>query len=227
MNAETTTSDPQTRLPASTPARIPNESVEYRTARTALARRGNRTAPSYRARRRAAAGAASRRGGDRRLRFRGRGRPGRFRRAVRRQADARDLQLYVRTATRAPLSDVHQSFGRLGGQRRRHCAEDVARGRRALSDRAPDRVETGARLAEPPPLQRLNGAYSRDYFAHAADGTDEPAFNVFTRRDGTIRHFWSDEMSGTSPPTPARTRAARLIPRRCGWCSTRRPRGGG
>jgi predicted dithiol-disulfide oxidoreductase (DUF899 family) len=44
----------------------------------------------------------------------------------------------------------------------------------------------------------LNGAYSRDYFAIAADGTDEPALNVFTRRDGTIRHFWSEEMSGTS-----------------------------
>ena len=42
----------------------------------------------------------------------------------------------------------------------------------------------------------LDGAYSRDFFAIAADGTDEPALNVFTRRDGTIRHFWSDEMSG-------------------------------
>ena len=30
----------------------------------------------------------------------------------------------------------------------------------------------------------LNGAYSRDYFAIAADGSDEPALNVFTRRDG-------------------------------------------
>jgi predicted dithiol-disulfide oxidoreductase (DUF899 family) len=47
----------------------------------------------------------------------------------------------------------------------------------------------------------LNGAYSRDYFAIAADGSDEPALNVFTRRDGTIRHFWSGEMSGTSDPS--------------------------
>jgi predicted dithiol-disulfide oxidoreductase (DUF899 family) len=46
----------------------------------------------------------------------------------------------------------------------------------------------------------LNGAYSRDYFAIAKDGADEPALNVFTRRDGTIRHFWSAEMSGTSDP---------------------------
>lgn len=46
----------------------------------------------------------------------------------------------------------------------------------------------------------LNGAYSRDFFAIAKDGTDEPGLNVFTRRDGTIRHFWSDEMSGTADP---------------------------
>jgi predicted dithiol-disulfide oxidoreductase (DUF899 family) len=46
----------------------------------------------------------------------------------------------------------------------------------------------------------LNGAYSRDFRAIATDGTDEPALNVFTRRDGTIRHFWSDEMSWTADP---------------------------
>ncbi len=28
----------------------------------------------------------------------------------------------------------------------------------------------------------------------SADDADVPAFNVFTRRDGTIRHFWSAEM---------------------------------
>jgi predicted dithiol-disulfide oxidoreductase (DUF899 family) len=39
-----------------------------------------------------------------------------------------------------------------------------------------------------------NGNYSRDYFAVDADGGDQAAFNVFTRRDGTIRHFWSGEM---------------------------------
>jgi predicted dithiol-disulfide oxidoreductase (DUF899 family) len=39
-----------------------------------------------------------------------------------------------------------------------------------------------------------SGEYSRDYFAIAPDGSDIPAFNVFTRRDGKIRHFWSGEM---------------------------------
>ncbi|MCB1489632.1 MAG: DUF899 family protein [Bauldia sp.] len=40
-----------------------------------------------------------------------------------------------------------------------------------------------------------DGAYSRDYFGVLPDGSDIPAFNVFTRRDGTIRHFWGEEMT--------------------------------
>src|ERR1700686_5495486 len=44
----------------------------------------------------------------------------------------------------------------------------------------------------------LNGAYSRDYFGVLPDGSEIPAFNVFTRRDGTVRHFWSSEMSGAT-----------------------------
>ena len=38
------------------------------------------------------------------------------------------------------------------------------------------------------------GECSRDYHAIAADGSDIPGLHVFTRRDGTIRHFWSGEM---------------------------------
>ncbi len=38
------------------------------------------------------------------------------------------------------------------------------------------------------------GEFSRDYHAIAPDGSDIPGFNVFTRRDGKIRHFWSGEM---------------------------------
>ncbi|MGN2250800.1 DUF899 family protein [Frateuria sp. GZRe14] len=42
----------------------------------------------------------------------------------------------------------------------------------------------------------VDGAYSRDYFGMTADGGDgdQAAINVFTRRDGIIRHFWSGEM---------------------------------
>lgn len=42
----------------------------------------------------------------------------------------------------------------------------------------------------------LSGAYSRDYFALSPEGDDIPAMNVFSRKDGTIRHFWSGEMTG-------------------------------
>ena len=44
----------------------------------------------------------------------------------------------------------------------------------------------------------LNGAYSRDYFGILPDGSEIPAFNVFIRRDRTIRHFWSGEMTGST-----------------------------
>ena len=38
----------------------------------------------------------------------------------------------------------------------------------------------------------LSGEYTRSYVSK--DDADTPALNVFTRRDGTIRHFWSAEM---------------------------------
>jgi predicted dithiol-disulfide oxidoreductase (DUF899 family) len=41
-----------------------------------------------------------------------------------------------------------------------------------------------------------SGDYTRAYVS--ADDADMPAFNVFTRRDGTIRHFWSGEMGGST-----------------------------
>jgi predicted dithiol-disulfide oxidoreductase (DUF899 family) len=44
-----------------------------------------------------------------------------------------------------------------------------------------------------------SGAYTRDYVS--AEDADVPAFNVFTRRGGTVRHFWSSEMgSATADP---------------------------
>jgi len=39
-----------------------------------------------------------------------------------------------------------------------------------------------------------NDLYSLDYRGIGKDGGDDAAFNVFTRRDGTLRHFWSGEM---------------------------------
>jgi predicted dithiol-disulfide oxidoreductase (DUF899 family) len=49
-----------------------------------------------------------------------------------------------------------------------------------------------------PLFSDLAGEYSRDYHALTREGGDDAAFNVFTRRDGTIRHFWGGEMNGAS-----------------------------
>ena len=40
----------------------------------------------------------------------------------------------------------------------------------------------------------IDGRYSRDYHGIGEDGGDDAALNVFTRQDGSIRHFWSGEM---------------------------------
>ena len=45
----------------------------------------------------------------------------------------------------------------------------------------------------------LTGAYLKDWFGFTPDGQDVPAFNVFTRRDGTIRHFWTAEITTSDP----------------------------
>ena len=42
----------------------------------------------------------------------------------------------------------------------------------------------------------MSGDYTRAYVS--ADDADVPAFNVFTRRDGTIRHFWSGKMGAVT-----------------------------
>ena len=57
------------------------------------------------------------------------------------------------------------------------------------------------------------GEFSRDYHAVNAEGGDDPGFNVFTRRDGTIRHFWSGEMGfSTADPGQDPRGAPDLMP---------------
>ena len=46
----------------------------------------------------------------------------------------------------------------------------------------------------------VNGNYTRDYFGVLPNGDDIPALNVFSRRDGTIRHFWSGSEPGGGLP---------------------------
>ncbi|SAK51893.1 hypothetical protein AWB77_01346 [Caballeronia fortuita] len=58
-----------------------------------------------------------------------------------------------------------------------------------------------------------NGDFSRDYHAISKEGGDEPALNVFTRRDGVIRHFWSGEMDfATADPGEDPRGAPDLMP---------------
>jgi predicted dithiol-disulfide oxidoreductase (DUF899 family) len=44
----------------------------------------------------------------------------------------------------------------------------------------------------------VNDAFSRDFHAIMPDGSDTAGLNVFTRKDGEVRHFWSGEMTGES-----------------------------
>lgn len=59
----------------------------------------------------------------------------------------------------------------------------------------------------------LNGNFSRDYNAIGENDGDEPAFNVFTRRDGVIRLFWAGEMGfATADPGQDPRGAPDLMP---------------
>jgi len=59
----------------------------------------------------------------------------------------------------------------------------------------------------------VTGDYTRDHHAISKDGGDNAAFDVFTRRDGTIRHFWSGEMGfATADPGQDPRGAPDLMP---------------
>jgi predicted dithiol-disulfide oxidoreductase (DUF899 family) len=58
-----------------------------------------------------------------------------------------------------------------------------------------------------------SGEFSRDYRAVSSNGGDDAGLHVFTRRDGTIRHFWSGEMDfGTADPGQDPRGAPDLMP---------------
>lgn len=67
----------------------------------------------------------------------------------------------------------------------------------AIVARAPIERLTAAKKARGWKNLRLysdgDGDFTRDYVS--ATDEDMPAYNVFTRRDGTIRHFWAEEMA--------------------------------
>jgi predicted dithiol-disulfide oxidoreductase (DUF899 family) len=99
----------------------------------------------------------------------------------------------------------------------------------AWDGEAPDIEQRGFVMVARSPIERLvafkkkrgwknlklysdsSGDYTRDYVS--ADDADIPAFNVFTRRDGTVRHFWSSEMGfATADPGQDPRGAPDLMP---------------
>ncbi|MFO1013779.1 MAG: DUF899 family protein [Caulobacteraceae bacterium] len=42
----------------------------------------------------------------------------------------------------------------------------------------------------------IDGAFSKDWFGMLPSGDEVPSMNVFTTRDGSLRHFWTGEMTG-------------------------------
>ncbi len=70
---------------------------------------------------------------------------------------------------------------------RRHI-ERVAEMRRAL----PPGAEVIMLYSDP------SEEFSRDFGALTKDNGDDAGLHVFTRRDGTLRHFWSGEMDGST-----------------------------
>jgi predicted dithiol-disulfide oxidoreductase (DUF899 family) len=197
MNAVTDTLTPAEELARDNPVRIPNESAVYRRARTAL------LAEEIELRRHIERVAAQRRalppGGevDGDYRFK--------------SEDGRETDFAGLFGDKDTLVAYSYMFG---PQRERPCpmctnllgawegnAADIGqRVSLVVIARSPieklvawkrERGWKNLRLH-----QDLNEAYSRDYFGLLPSGDEVPALNVFTRRDGTIRHFWSGEMTG-------------------------------
>ncbi|HEX5263816.1 MAG TPA: DUF899 family protein [Phenylobacterium sp.] len=198
MDAKTETLTPAAELARRTPIRFPNESAEYRAARTAL------LAEELDLRRHLERVAAQRRalppGGEVRgdYRFQGENGPADFAGLF---GDKDTLGVYsfmfgpqrerpcpMCTALLGPLDGNARDLGQ------RMSLVVVARSPiERLQAFKRERGWQALRL-----YSDLNDAYSKDYFGLLPDGSEIPAFNVFTRRDGTIRHFWGGEMTGDS-----------------------------
>jgi predicted dithiol-disulfide oxidoreductase (DUF899 family) len=199
MDAKTPRLIPAQDLARDNPIRIPNESAEYRAARTAL------LAEEIELRRHIERVAAQRRAlppgglvtGD--YRFEG-------------EAGVTDLEgLFGRHDTLVTYSYM------FGPQRERPCpmctnlldawegnAADIGqKASLAVIARSPiDRLtawkaERGWRDLRL--FSDLTGAYFQDYLGLTPEGEEMPAINVFTRRDGVVRHFWSGEMTSSDP----------------------------
>ncbi len=189
---------PAAELARRSPVRFPNESAEYRAARTAL------LAEEIELRRHLERVAAQRRAlppggevtGD--YHFEGEHGPASFADLF---GDKPTLAVYsymFGPQRQRPCPMCTNLLGALEG----NAADLLQRMALAVVARSPIgrlvawKQERGWRHL--PLYTDLNEAYSRDYHGVLPDGSEIPALNVFTRRDGTIRHFWSGEMTGDS-----------------------------
>ena len=199
MDAKTPALTPAAELAARGPVRFPNESAEYRAARTAL------LAEEHELRRHLERVAEQRRAlppggeviGD--YRFQGLNGPTDFAGLF---GDRDTLIIY--------------SF-MFGPERKQACpmcanllgpldanARDLDQ-KVALAVVARSPVERTAAFGKSRGWQALkvyqdiNDNYSKAYFGLLPTGSEIPAINVFTRQGGTIRHFWSGEMTEADP----------------------------
>ncbi len=197
-NAPTTNADntpslvPAAKLAQRSAARFPNESAEYRRARTAL------LTEEIDLRRHIERVAAQRRalppGGKvtSRCRFQGEGGPVDFAELF---SDKQTLLVYSymfgpQRARPCPMCTSLLSAwdGEAKDVEQRVALAVVARS--PIERLAAFRRERGWRALRL--YSDMSGDYTRDYVS--PEDADVPAFNVFTRRDGSIRHFWSGEM---------------------------------
>jgi predicted dithiol-disulfide oxidoreductase (DUF899 family) len=203
---------PATELAANCKVRIPNESAEYRRARTAL------LAEEIELRRHIERVAEQRRalppgGAVKDYRFVGEGGPVDF------------AGLFGDKQTLAVYTFMY------GPQRQRPCPMCTSL-LSAWDGEARDMMQKIAlAVTARSPIQRLtafktergwrhlklysdmDGEFSRDFHAVGPKGEDYPGLHVFTRRDGTIRHFWSGEMDfSTADPGQDPRGAPDLMP---------------
>lgn len=198
MDNKTETLTPAAELARRSPVRVPNESAEYRAARTAL------LAEEIELRRHLERVAAQRRalppGGVVRsdYRFQGEQDPTDFAGLF---GDKQTLAVYsfmYGPERDRPCPMCTALLGALDGNARdidQHISFVVV-ARSPIDRLVAFKRERGWQALRL--YSDLTEAYSRDYFGLLPDGSDIPAFNVFTRRDATIRHFWSGEMTGDS-----------------------------
>lgn len=212
MDAKTETLTPAAELAHRSPVRFPNESATYRAARTAL------LAEEIELRRHIERVARQRRalppGGEVRgdYRFQGEQGPTDFAGLF---GDKQTLAVYsfmYGPQRERPCPMCTALLGPLDGAARdidqRLSFVVVARSPlERLQAFGAERGWQALRL-----FSDLNDAYSRDYHGVLPDGSEIPSLNIFTRRDGTIRHFWAGEMTGDSSDPGQDPRGAPDLP---------------